>query len=60
MDIILLIIGIILVVIGANKKVPDGSRSGGGLIMIIIGAVFLGIGSISFIFGFMIGFSSAF
>jgi len=60
MDIILVIVGVILVVLGAKKKEPDGSRSGGGLTMIIIGAVCLGIGMIFFITTFIIAFSSAF
>jgi hypothetical protein len=59
MDAIFLIIGVVLVIFGAKKKDADGTRSGGGLVMIIAGAVFLVLGLIIFIISFAAGASGA-
>lgn len=59
MDVIFIIIGVLLLIFGAKKKDPDGTRSGGGLVMIIAGAVFLVLGLIIFILGFVAGASGA-
>lgn len=59
MDGLFIILGVVLVVVGAKSKAPDGTRSGSGLVMIISGSVFLGIGLILFIIGFMAGAAGA-
>ena len=56
MDLILLIIGIVLTVLGARMKDPSGQRSGGGIAMLTIGIVITVIGAIWFFLGFMVGF----
>lgn len=59
MDAVFLIVGVVLIVFGAKKKDPDGTRSGGGLVMIIAGGVLLALGLIFFIIGFAAGASGA-
>lgn len=59
MDGILIILGVVLVVLGAKNKASDGTRSGSGLVMIISGSVFLGFGLILFVIGFTAGVTGA-
>lgn len=59
MDILLFGIGLVLVIFGAKQKGSDGTRTGGGLAMLISGGVLLGIGVIYFVLAFMVGFASA-